>query len=103
MAKTNKKEVKERATALLMEIAKTQPRMEPPTALPIVRFWYPLHGKGPSICRFLRVTEADDFYIRGFQIPAAASEVPGDYKVFTRALISLKGHVEFLYLTPAKD
>jgi hypothetical protein len=80
---------KEAAKVVTPEVTRDQP-------LPVVALVYPRHGKGTLVERFVRVLEADDTHIRGFEIEYEYDEEPGQFKCFDRKKI--EGKVALLHL-----
>lgn len=66
-------------------------------SLPVFSLWYPQHGEGIPIKRVIRVLEADDQYIKGFQIRNEFDDEAGRFRKFDRSKIS---GLNFLRLPP---
>ena len=77
----------------LAEEKKPEPTRD--QSLPVISVLYPLHGQGALTKRFIRVSNADDKVIRGYEIESEFDEEPGQYKTFKRSLCS---KIVFLHL-----
>ena len=89
-----KAKVLRRAAAAVERVA--VPEVSRDQSLPVVKLWYPRHGKGTLTERIVRVLEADETHIRGFEIEHEYDEEPGQFKCFDRKKIA--GKVALLHL-----
>lgn len=59
--------------------------------LPLVEFDYPDSSSNQMKPRFLRVTEANVKYIKGYEIPDVESKFEGKFKQFSKNRIARNG------------
>lgn len=69
----------------------TTPTTPDPERLPVVEFEYPDSTTGEMKLRYLRVTEADDRYVKGFELVSAISKTDGQFKTFSRTRLARHG------------
>lgn len=62
-------------------------RVAPPQPLPVFKLRYPLHGTGQLVERHVRVIEADDRSIKGFQVQHQFDDEPGRFRNFDRSKV----------------
>lgn len=58
---------------------------------PIVEFEYPDSTTGEMKVRYLRVTEADAHYIKGYELVSPISKTDGQFKTFSRTRLARNG------------
>lgn len=59
--------------------------------LPVVRLWYPLHGKGEMTPRYVRMVQMDRSYVRGFELKGEFDTSIGQFKTFSVDLMGPGG------------
>jgi hypothetical protein len=58
---------------------------------PIVEFEYPDSATGDMKVRYLRVTEADARYVKGYELVSPLSKTDGQFKTFSRVRLARNG------------
>lgn len=58
---------------------------------PIVEFEYPDSTTGDMKLRYLRVTEADARYVKGYELVSPLSKTDGQFKTFSRVRLARNG------------
>lgn len=62
-----------------------------PERTPIVEFEYPDSSTGEMKLRYLRVTEADSRYVKGYELVSPISKIDGQFKSFSRVRLACYG------------
>lgn len=62
-----------------------------PTRVPVVEFEYPDSESNRMKLRFVRVTQADSDYIKGYELENAFSTKEGKFKQYCRTRIARNG------------
>lgn len=62
-----------------------------PTRIPVVEFEYPDSSSNHMKTRYVRVTEANFDYIKGYELNGPASLLQGTYKQYSRNRIAKNG------------
>jgi hypothetical protein len=62
-----------------------------PEKSPVVEFEYPDSSTGEMKVRYLRVTEADARYVKGYELVTPLSKVDGQFKTFSRVRLARNG------------
>jgi hypothetical protein len=63
----------------------------PVEKFPIVEFEYPDSTTGEMKVRYLRVTEADARYVKGYELVTPLSKTDGQFKTFSRVRLARNG------------
>jgi len=63
----------------------------PDEKTPIVEFEYPDSSTGEMKLRYLRVTEADARYVKGYELVSPLSKTDGQFKTFSRTRLARNG------------
>lgn len=58
---------------------------------PIVEFEYPASETGKMKLRYLRVTDADADYVKGYELDNPFSQKDGQFKTFSRTRLARNG------------
>jgi hypothetical protein len=67
-----------------------------PRQLPVVTFYYPLHGRGRFTPRRVKVIEMNDVYLRGFEIERNKTDEKGQPKTYLIEKIEDGGRVRLV-------
>jgi len=62
-----------------------------PERNPVVEFEYPDSTTGEMKVRYLRVTEADARYVKGYELVTPLSKTDGQFKTFSRTRLARNG------------
>ena len=62
-----------------------------PDRTPVVEFEYPDSTTGEMKVRYLRVTEADARYVKGYELVTPLSKTDGQFKTFSRTRLARNG------------
>ena len=65
--------------------------VNPNERTPVVEFEYPDSTTGEMKLRWLRVVEADDRYVKGYELTSALGKVDGQFKTFSRTRLARNG------------
>lgn len=65
--------------------------LETPDRTPVVEFEYPDSQTGEMKVRYLRVTEADARYVKGYELVSPISKTDGQFKTFSRTRLARNG------------
>jgi len=63
----------------------------PSDKMPVVEFEYPDSTTGEMKLRYLRVTEADARYVKGYELVSPLSKTDGQFKTFSRTRLARNG------------
>jgi hypothetical protein len=90
------REVLRRAKKVVVEAKKVEVPVQ--SLLPVCSLYYPAHGTGEPSHRYVRVVEANDTHVKGFEIPSEFNEEPGKFRSYRLDKIE-GGQVVLLHLS----
>jgi hypothetical protein len=61
------------------------------TTFPVVQFEYPDSNTNSMKLRYVRVTEANKDYVKGYELPTGTSEARGKFKQYSKKRITSNG------------
>lgn len=90
-------EAKDLAKRQIEHLESTIAKMESERkVLPVVTFYYPLHGRGRFTPRRVKVIEMNDVYLRGFEIERNKTDDKGQPKTYLIEKIEDGGRVRLI-------
>ena len=94
------KKVLRKAEALVAEGKRPEPAADQP--LPVCSLYYPRHGDGEPIQRFVRVLEMTNTHVKGFEIASEFDEEPGKPHTYRLDKVGLAGVLMLHMAKPVK-